>query len=96
MRPKAKRRVVGLQLHDRNVDRVGSAAVWHRRKPGPPRRHLRLGRLGLAPAPATGDVRTYDFGNYQPILLPDGDDVIYAGGGDDLVYGDNRVSDPWW
>ena len=37
-----------------------------------------------------------NFGNYQPVEfdLPDGNDLIYAGAGNDLVYGDNFVSDP--
>lgn len=35
-----------------------------------------------------------EFANYEPIPLFDGDDVIYAGGADDVVRGDNLVSDP--
>jgi Ca2+-binding RTX toxin-like protein/subtilisin-like proprotein convertase family protein len=36
-----------------------------------------------------------DFGNFQYTPLQDGDDIIYAGDGDDLVYGDNLVADPF-
>ena len=39
-------------------------------------------------------IRDIDFGNYLTTDLEDGDDLIYAGGGGDLVYGDNLVSDP--
>ena len=35
-----------------------------------------------------------DFYNFQVTALPDGDDTVYAGDGDDLVYGDNLVADP--
>lgn len=35
-----------------------------------------------------------EFANYEPIPLFDGDDIIYAGGADDVVRGDNLVSDP--
>ena len=35
-----------------------------------------------------------DFGNFQYRELPDGDDVVYAGEGDDWLYGDNVVTDP--
>jgi uncharacterized repeat protein (TIGR01451 family) len=52
------------------------------------------GGLAFAPPPSTEDANSYDFGNFQRILLPDGDDAIYAGGGNDLVYGDNLVSNP--
>ena len=35
-----------------------------------------------------------DFGNFQKIVLPDGDDWIYGTDGNDTFYGDNVVSDP--
>lgn len=35
-----------------------------------------------------------EFANYMPTPLPDGDDVIYAGGNDDIVRGDNLVANP--
>ena len=40
-------------------------------------------------------VQNIDFGNFEYTPLQDGDDVIYAGQGDDLVYGDNLVADPF-
>jgi Ca2+-binding RTX toxin-like protein len=33
-----------------------------------------------------------NFGNYEPIVLPDGDDLIYAQDNDDLIWGDNVVT----
>ncbi|MDC0936191.1 SdrD B-like domain-containing protein [Pirellulales bacterium] len=35
-----------------------------------------------------------DFANYEPIPLPDGDDLIYAAADNDVIRGDNLVSDP--
>src|SRR5262249_45319766 len=35
-----------------------------------------------------------DFGNFQPIYLPDGNDSMYSNKGNDIIYGDNQVSDP--
>ncbi|MEX2171743.1 MAG: SdrD B-like domain-containing protein [Pirellulales bacterium] len=35
-----------------------------------------------------------DFGNYEPLVLLDGDDVVHAWGGNDVVYGDNRITVP--
>ena len=52
------------------------------------------GGLAFAPAPLVVDDRTYDFANFQRILLPDGDDSICAGAGNDIVYGDNLVTNP--
>ena len=52
------------------------------------------GGLAFAPASLSDDFHTYDFGNFQRILLPDGDDLIYAQGGADTVYGDNLISNP--
>lgn len=42
--------------------------------------------------PAGGTVSDVDFGNI--VLLPDGDDTVFAGSAADLVYGDNLVNDP--
>ena len=45
---------------------------------------------------SSGDVvQNVDFGNFEYTPLQDGDDVIDAGQGDDLVYGDNLVADPF-
>ncbi len=55
---------------------------------------LGWGGLAFVATPATNAVLSYNFGNYQKIYLPDGDDVIEAGGGNDLVYGDNFVTNP--
>ncbi|WP_197524718.1 SdrD B-like domain-containing protein [Botrimarina hoheduenensis] len=35
-----------------------------------------------------------EFANYEPTPLPDGDDRIFAQAGDDIVRGDNLVTDP--
>ena len=55
---------------------------------------LGWGGLAFATPPATNAGQSYDFANYQLIYLPDGDDVINAGGGNDLVHGDNLVTNP--
>ena len=55
---------------------------------------LGWGGLAFVVTPATHVVPSYDFANYQLIYLPDGDDVIEAGGGNDLVHGDNLVTNP--
>ena len=55
---------------------------------------LGWGGLAFVPPPATNAGQSYDFGNYRLIYLPDGDDVINAGGGNDLVHGDNLVTNP--
>ena len=39
-------------------------------------------------------LRDINFGNFLYTPLDDGNDLVYAGAGEDLVYGDNLVSDP--
>ncbi len=39
-------------------------------------------------------VNGIEFANFEPTPLPDGDDRIFAQAGDDIVRGDNLVSDP--
>jgi len=43
---------------------------------------------------AGNTVNNLDFGNYEIHEIQDGDDLIYAGEGDDTVYGDNLLTDP--
>ncbi|MCA9212653.1 MAG: proprotein convertase P-domain-containing protein, partial [Planctomycetales bacterium] len=44
---------------------------------------------------SAGDVvEGIDFGNFEPIYLPDGDDIVFAQDATDTIYGDNFVNDP--
>ena len=53
-----------------------------------------LGAHSVTVAPGQS-IAGLDYGNYEPVFLPDGDDTIHAEKGDDIVvYGDNRITMP--
>ncbi len=52
------------------------------------------GGAHMVPLAAGEIVEGIDFGNFEYELIPDGDDEIYAAAGNDMIHGDNEVTDP--